>query len=72
MSDNQLEQRISELETRLAFCDDSVQQLNLVITQQDRLLAELEEKVRVLGQRLQTLQPNPIASAAEETPPPHY
>jgi SlyX protein len=72
MNHNPLEARISELEMRLAFCDDSVQQLNQVITQQDRLLAELEEKVRILGQRLHTLQPNPIASAAEETPPPHY
>lgn len=67
-----LEQRLNELESRLAFSDDAIHQLNSVITNQDLLIAQLEEKIRVLGQRLQAVQANPIAAAHEETPPPHY
>ncbi|MBP7547651.1 MAG: SlyX family protein [Corallincola sp.] len=67
-----LEQRLNELESRLAFSDDAIHQLNSVITNQDLLIAQLEEKIRVLGQRLQAVQVNPIAAAHEETPPPHY
>lgn len=69
---NDLELRFAELESRLAFCDDAIAQLNQVIANQDALLARMEEKIRVLGQRLQSVQSNPMASAHEETPPPHY
>lgn len=62
--------RVSDLETRLAFQDDTIDQLNAVIRDQwntiDRLvqqLAQLEDRVRELEVRA---GPAPVA------PPPHY
>ena len=62
--------RLGELETRLVFQDDTIDQLNAVIREQwstiDRLvqqLVQLEDRVRELEQR---------AGPAPQTPPPHY
>ena len=67
-----LEDRLVELETKLAFQEDTLQELNNVIVGQQRLIDELAEKVRQLEARLKDLQPSLVATPQEETPPPHY
>ena len=68
------EQRISELESRLEFQDETIQKLNDEMVQlQNKLLAQ-EKQIKHLSERLQVLigsddgaYPNQV-----EPPPPHY
>lgn len=64
--------RITELETRLSFQEDTLQQLNDVTTRQDQLLQNLARKIDTLQAQLKTLAPSLIADSSQETPPPHY
>ncbi len=68
----QLEQRIEDLEMKLAFQDDTIESLNQQVIRLNDLLADQQEKLRLLTSKLSQVEPNNIASQAEETPPPHY
>ncbi|MCG9745366.1 MULTISPECIES: SlyX family protein [Shewanella] len=68
----QLEQRIEDLEMKLAFQDDTIESLNQQVIKLNDLLAEQQEKLRLLTSKLSQVEPSNIASQAEETPPPHY
>jgi SlyX protein len=72
MSHSKLEARIDELESKLAFQEDTLQQLNEVIAKQDLSLRTLEHQLKLIADKYRSLQSNQIASEAEETPPPHY
>jgi len=63
-----------ELQTRLAFQEDTINQLNQVITQQDAAILQLQQQMRLLARRIDELALEQQASAGE-TPderPPHY
>lgn len=64
------EARITELETRLAFQDDSLHSLNEVIASQTRDIQLLQRQIELLKQRLseQGQQYQEITNQ----PPPHY
>ncbi|WP_445400830.1 SlyX family protein [Zobellella sp. An-6] len=64
--------RLEQLETRLAFQDDTIDQLNQEITAQGAEIARLKTQLSLLVKKFKELQPSQIASQAEETPPPHY
>ena len=68
----QLNDRIETLESRLAFAEYTVEQLNDEVTTQGRELDRLKHQIQLLVDKLQSVQPSQIASMAEETPPPHY
>jgi len=73
MSDyQQLESRIIELETKLAFQDDTILQLNDIVAEQSQTLSALLREVYALRQLMKNLAPSHIAHQSEETPPPHY
>ena len=62
--------RIAELEMRQAFQDDTIQALNDVIVEQQRIFTRLEAQLEALAQRQ-----NDLHNQFEETPndpPPHY
>ncbi|MFM2486676.1 SlyX family protein [Celerinatantimonas yamalensis] len=67
-----LEARIEQLENQLTFQDDSIAQLNDAVTNQQWQIEKLTQQIKLLGDKLQQVQPSQIASQAEETPPPHY
>ncbi|MBD3610011.1 MAG: SlyX family protein [Gammaproteobacteria bacterium] len=67
-----MEDRIVELETKLAFQDDLLAQLDAVVQQQSMMIDKLQLRVERLEQQLQTALPSMIKSESEETPPPHY
>lgn len=66
------EERIIRLETKLAYQDDLIQQLNEVIIDQQRRIHDLENKTELLSKKLEDL----LELAAEERNtgerPPHY
>lgn len=69
-----LEQRMDELESRLAFQDDLIESLNEVVARQDRELTRLTRKLANLEDRLQDLAVS-AAGGGESTGhevPPHY
>lgn len=70
---NLLNQRICELETKLSFQENTIEDLNNVIINQQFSLDKIQQQLRLLAQKMRNLEPNNnIASQSEETPPPHY
>lgn len=65
-----LEMRISDLESRLAFQDDTIQTLNDVLVDQQRLIDRLQLQLAALARR-QDEQHNQFGSE-DNQPPPHY
>ena len=63
-------QRISELETRLEFQDDTIAQLNAALVAQQKKLFDLEKTLQLLAQQLR--EQTPDAPLSIEPPPPHY
>ena len=66
-----LELRVTELETRLAFQDDALQQLSDELLVQSRLIERLQRQIEVLASRQAELVEQ-VGNAADEAPPPHY
>ena len=64
--------RIAELESRLAFQDDTVEQLNTVVSDQDQRIARLETLLRRTREQVEMLLPLMHGAPGEEPPPPHY
>jgi uncharacterized coiled-coil protein SlyX len=69
-SDPRLEQRIDELEARLAEQDRSIIELSDEVYRQQRQIAKLEIEVQRLAERLK-IEPQSAASNTTEIPP-HY
>lgn len=72
MSQKDLETRLDELETRLAFQDDVINTLSEQVAKQEMDIRELWEAKRLLHKQLKDVSPSNIKSEQEETPPPHY
>ena len=67
-----MDDRLIELESRIAFQDHTLQELNEVIVRQQREIDELRRELEALRAQLEALAPALVASRSEETPPPHY
>lgn len=63
--------RLEQLETRVAFQDDTIEQLNQEITNQGAQTARLQAQLSLMVQRLKDMQPNELTNQIDETPP-HY
>ncbi|AZZ44776.1 hypothetical protein C1896_07520 [Pseudomonadaceae bacterium SI-3] len=66
-----LEQRITDLEARLAFQDDTIQTLNDVLVAQQRTVDRLQAQLGMLARRQEDLQSR-VEGEGDEAPPPHY
>lgn len=67
-----LENRIAELETKVAFQEQLLDELNQALVQQQFDMDKMQLQLRYLANKLKDFQPSNIASQSEETPPPHY
>jgi SlyX protein len=67
-----MEERLVELETRLAFQEDAIHHLNRTVADQQRLIEALEQRIEQLTERLRNLSPSPLEGDQPEPPPPHY
>ena len=67
-----MEDRIENLETRLAFQEHMLEQLNQVVTKQQFQLDDLGALLKALQKRLGNLAPARVAPVLKEKPPPHY
>ncbi len=69
---NIMNERLEDLESRLAFQENSIQELSDIIAGQQKQIEQLQLMVSALRDQVRNLTPSLIASEAEETPPPHY
>ncbi|PTU72765.1 SlyX family protein [Pseudomonas mangrovi] len=67
-----LEQRIDDLESRLAFQDDTLQTLNEVVFAQQQAIERLEMQLQALAKRQAEVLGQLGGADQEEAPPPHY
>ncbi|MBQ0834108.1 MAG: SlyX family protein [Marinobacter sp.] len=72
MSHNDLQARMDELETRLAFQDDIINTLSEQVAKQEMDIRELWNAKRLLHNQLKEVAPSNMKSEEDETPPPHY
>jgi len=68
MEDTQL----IDLEIRLTHQEATLQALNDVVAEQQRLIDRLRKEVETLNRQLRDMSPTDVAASWEETPPPHY
>lgn len=68
----QLVARMDELETRLAFQDDTIQALNDVVSRQQLELERLQRAVELLARRQADLAASMPGDTEDDQPPPHY
>jgi SlyX protein len=66
-----MEERVTELESRLAFQDDTIQALNDELVVQQRLLERLQLQVAALAKRQEDIS-GQLESTEDEAQPPHY
>ena len=66
-----LEARVMDLESRLAFQDDTIQALNDVLVAQQNAVDRLQMQMAALLKRQEEMG-GQFESVEEEAPPPHY
>ena len=67
-----MENRLEELETRIAFQEASIEELTRTTLAQQQAIENLQAQLDYLKSLLKDLTPSAVAPRSEETPPPHY
>lgn len=68
----QLTARLDDLENKVAFQDDTIEQLNAEITTLSLDNSLLKRQLKLLADKMKETKSSSVASESEETPPPHY
>ena len=66
-----MESRLSEIEIKLSFSEDLLEELNRTVARQQQEIAELQKQLRDLRLQLQRSLPAEPGGSAHEIPP-HY
>lgn len=69
--DPALDQRLADLESRLAHHERMAEEMSEVLFAQGRLIDRLTAQIRRMGDRLEATE-YAIASPQDDRPPPHY
>lgn len=67
-----MNERLVDLEARLAFQERALQELNDVVVRQQRDIDRLTKEVEALRSQMRNVMPALVAPQSDETPPPHY
>ncbi len=68
----ELQYQIEQLQTQVAFQEDTIEQLNRALSDQQQQMDKITFQLNHVIDRVKQLQPANIADASQETPPPHY
>lgn len=67
------QERITELESRVAFQEETLDQLNDAVSKQELEIERLTRMVKIINQQLKSLRlDDSINAPDDEPPPPHY
>jgi SlyX protein len=66
-----MEERLNELEAKLAFAEDLIETLNQTLIRQQGQIDLLQQQLRLLHQRMQDALPDEARTLRDEVPP-HY
>lgn len=64
--------RIDDLECKLAFQEQTIEDLNDALTQQQLLITKMQDQMKFVVGKVKNMDNSNLADASEETPPPHY
>lgn len=67
-----MEDKITDLEIRIAHQQHHIEELDKVIVEQHKLIDHLTERLELLENRMKTITQDHIKHPEDETPPPHY
>jgi SlyX protein len=67
-----MQQRIAELETQLAFQEDTLQTLSTIVANQQLQIDKLNHDIQSVLTQLHQLSDDVRRPESEEAPPPHY
>ena len=67
----QTQDRLDELEAKIAFAEDLIETLNQTVVRQQMQLDLLQQQLRLLHQRMQESRPDETRAPTDEIPP-HY
>ena len=66
-----MESRIAELEVKLSFCEDLLEELNKTVYRQQRQIELLQKEMAALREQVKASLPAEPGESVDETPP-HY
>lgn len=66
-----MEERLNELEAKVAFAEDLIETLNQTVIRQQAQLDSMQQQLRLLHQQLQEALPDETRTPRDEIPP-HY
>jgi len=66
------EDRITELEIRIAHLEASIDQLTRYSLDMEKVQEEQRQHIQMLQQQIRQISPSNVTNASEEPPPPHY
>lgn len=67
------QERLTELESRVAFQEDTLDTLNEIVSRQELEIEQFKRMIKVMNQRMKSLtNDSPTGSPDDEPPPPHY
>ena len=66
-----MESRLAEIEAKLSFSEDLLEELNRTVVRQQQQIDQLQQEMRALRQQLQSGQAAESFGPHDETPP-HY
>ncbi len=69
---NELENRLNELEAKVAYQDETIEILNDELKQHQVTLAKMHRQMELLAEKVKDVQPSSVGNPANEPPPPHY
>jgi len=67
-----VKERITDIEIQLMHHENTIQQLNEVVTRQQLDIENLQADFKQMMQHLQKIYPSAVRDVLEEEPPPHY
>jgi SlyX protein len=67
-----VKERITDIEIQLMHHENTIQQLNEVVTRQQLEIENLQADFKQMMQHLQKIYPSAVRDVLEEEPPPHY
>jgi SlyX protein len=67
-----VKERLTDIEIQLMHHENTIQQLNEIVTRQQLVLEKLQTDFKQMLQHLQMISPSPVGDLQDEEPPPHY